>query len=379
MYSLWFTGRNARIFSLLVVCAMTFGCATSSQTEKIVVENQNNISELSTRYMHLEKKVVEIDQEVQQANSRVYEVRNKSGRKTGMTAHPIAPKAPAPSASPTTAQVSTNTMPPVVYASPMTDKKNAGQAQASQPSAPVVTPQAAPVSSAPQVAPQVVAQTPQTSPGRAPLGTLDPNSKLILPENHNASHVPSLPPESTLYPPSATHNQAALPPTGMAPQQGGAPSIMQPVTPQVATAPAVQTPQSSPPPVQRVNPAPAVQGEKGAYKQALDLVLKGQAAQGRDTFNAFLQQYPQSSLTPNAYYWIGESYYSQGNFPDALLAFKQVTTNYPKHHKTSDALLKAGMTYEKLGDGDNAQLQYQALLADFPNSNAAKIARNKRR
>lgn len=90
-----------------------------------------------------------------------------------------------------------------------------------------------------------------------------------------------------------------------------------------------------------------------------------------------MQQYPQGRYTANAEYWIGECLYAQGNYKEALAQFQTVNTNYPRHHKNADALLKAGMSLSRLGDKPGAAQKYRTLLADFPNSEAARMARSR--
>ena len=92
---------------------------------------------------------------------------------------------------------------------------------------------------------------------------------------------------------------------------------------------------------------------------------------------AFLENYPSSAYAPNALYWIGESHYSQAQWDQAILSFKDVVARFPKHAKAADALLKLGMCYEKLKDKDNARFHYEALLEDFPASRAAGLAKPK--
>ncbi len=344
---------------MLLLCPLSMSCAKSQQTEKQLLESQNNLTEMEHRLANLEQRLETIDNTVQEGSSRVYDVRNKAGRPTGWTAHPK--NEPKPS-----------TMPPVAHVSPITDAKKAPVPPVPAPVTPVAQ---APITPAP-VTPVAPASATQAQPvARAPLGALDPSSRLggveVKQNEPNPSPALSLPPESPMYPPAE-----GVPSTPIVPPVN--------TNAQVATLPpnhvqqAVVQPIPAAPPVAQAKPVKAVSGEQGAYKTALDLVLAGNFAQGREKFNAFLQQYPNGRLAPNAYYWIGESFYAQKNYPEALLSFKQVTSSYPKHHKTPDALLKAGMTYEMLGDKDNARLQYQALLADFPSSSAAKIARNKK-
>ncbi|MDO9080751.1 MAG: tetratricopeptide repeat protein, partial [Desulfuromonadales bacterium] len=79
------------------------------------------------------------------------------------------------------------------------------------------------------------------------------------------------------------------------------------------------------------------------YEQGRDLILnKGDVSKGRVNLEEFIKARPQSELVPNAYYWIGESYYSEKNFENAIVQFQDVIEKYPTHSKASAALYKQG-------------------------------------
>lgn len=114
---------------------------------------------------------------------------------------------------------------------------------------------------------------------------------------------------------------------------------------------------------------------KQLYDNAYNLYQRKQYAQSEMAFDAFLEQYPQDVLAPNALYWKGETLYARALYPQAIFAFKEVQTRYPKHPKTADSLLKTAMSYARLGDNENASLHYLVLLEDWPQSGAAQKAR----
>jgi tol-pal system protein YbgF len=125
----------------------------------------------------------------------------------------------------------------------------------------------------------------------------------------------------------------------------------------------------------RQSSSPASGGSAQAlYEQGLNLVRSGRAEQGRATLERFLKEYPANRLAPNAIYWIGESWYGQKNYPQAILSFKDVVTKYPKHSKAQAALLKIGMSYRNVGDKDNAVFYLRTLVDDHPGSEPAKMA-----
>ncbi len=114
------------------------------------------------------------------------------------------------------------------------------------------------------------------------------------------------------------------------------------------------------------------------YNQGMGLIRTERpenAAQGRAMLTTFLSSDPNSTLVPNALYWIGESWFVEKSYPQAILALKDVTRRFPKHHKAAAALLKIGMAYERMGEKDNAALYLRALLQDYPKSEPAPAAR----
>lgn len=167
---------------------------------------------------------------------------------------------------------------------------------------------------------------------------------------------------------------APLPSAPVAP----APIVSAPHSPPPAAAahaPAEPTVHSTAPHASAKIAAPAAATGNGLYNQGMTLVRAEKGEEGRALLNTFLETDPQSALVPNAVYWIGESFYLDKNYPQAILTFKDVTRRFPKHHKAAAALLKIAMSYQMLGEKDNATLYLRALLKDHPKSEPAPAAR----
>ena len=108
--------------------------------------------------------------------------------------------------------------------------------------------------------------------------------------------------------------------------------------------------------------------EKQLYDSALNKCLKGNYAESRTLFNQFLNKYSTSSLSDNAYYWIGESYYAEKNYKEALNYFNRVLTNKSFNQKDDDAQLKIGICYYRLGDYKTAKMEFQKVISNYPKS-----------
>ena len=127
-------------------------------------------------------------------------------------------------------------------------------------------------------------------------------------------------------------------------------------------------------PQQTTAPAP-VKGEKGAYDAAYSAFENKRYNEAWNAFDTYLETYPNGRYAPNALYWKGEVRYSLGDYPGAIILFKDVIARYPRHAKSPDALLKIVMCYNRLQDRDNASMHLRILNEDYPTSEAARRAK----
>ncbi|MBS0582639.1 MAG: tol-pal system protein YbgF [Proteobacteria bacterium] len=139
-----------------------------------------------------------------------------------------------------------------------------------------------------------------------------------------------------------------------------------------APPPAAAPPAPSAPPA---NPA----DEKAAYDQAFAALKDGRYAESAKMFQGFLAQYPNGDLAPNAYYWLGESYYVTQNYPISLDAFNKLLAQYPNSQKASAALLKVGYCQYELKQWDQAETTLNQVVAKYPGTQEANLAQGRLR
>jgi len=120
-----------------------------------------------------------------------------------------------------------------------------------------------------------------------------------------------------------------------------------------------------------------VSGPDEAYKKAYDLYSKGDVEGARKEFKRFLEVYPKSKYAENAHYWLGECYFAQKKYEEAILEFDEVIKNYPKGNKVPDALYRQGIAFLELKDSTNAKLILREVIRRFPQSDQANRARKK--
>ena len=162
-----------------------------------------------------------------------------------------------------------------------------------------------------------------------------------------------------------------------------APAPVAPPPAPVAKPPAPVT-RVVPPPVQ---PPPAPRAERPrevparterpeqAYAAALATFRAREHGQAVLDFLDFIAKYPRHHLEANAQYWIGEAYYVQRDYRQALAEFQKVPEIAPGSAKAADALLKIGLCQRNLRDEARARQTWQRVVQDFPQSEAAIKAR----
>ena len=111
---------------------------------------------------------------------------------------------------------------------------------------------------------------------------------------------------------------------------------------------------------------------EGIYEGGLAAFKAGEMQKARDHFDRVIEQHPTHALVPNCHYWIGETYYSEKNYEQAILAFQEVIKNFPKSDKAPAALLKQGLSFKNIGDKKSARYVLNKLKDDYPQSEDAK-------
>lgn len=97
----------------------------------------------------------------------------------------------------------------------------------------------------------------------------------------------------------------------------------------------------------------------------------------RDGFNRLLSEYPKANQADNAKFWIGEIYFRQNDFENAILAYQEVIERYPNGNKVPSSLLKQGMAFVRIANPAAARDAFEDLIRRFPNSSEASIAQKK--
>jgi tol-pal system protein YbgF len=119
-------------------------------------------------------------------------------------------------------------------------------------------------------------------------------------------------------------------------------------------------------------PAPA---PRELYSQAYADYARGNYDLAIQGFSEYIRNYPATDFTDNAQYWIGECLYGKKLYNEAVEAWNVLFRDYPSSDKLPDGRVKKGMALERLGRRSQALVEYRYVVDRFPNSQAARIAR----
>lgn len=111
------------------------------------------------------------------------------------------------------------------------------------------------------------------------------------------------------------------------------------------------------------------------YENALNQFKAAKYTTAITAFNNFIKNYSQSSLVANAYYWLGNAYYAQGNCKSAISTQRVITQKFASHSKAADAWLAIAACQQELGDDVSAKKSYQTIISKYSKSSAAEKAK----
>ncbi len=117
--------------------------------------------------------------------------------------------------------------------------------------------------------------------------------------------------------------------------------------------------------------------EKETYKAAFNKIKVSPSAATR-AFKEYIKMQPNSPLSANSQYWIGEIMYSHNNYKGAVQEFIKVLQSYKFSEKAPDAAIKLGYSFYALKKWDLARRTFEDVLRFFPeNKNVVNLAKKR--
>ena len=117
--------------------------------------------------------------------------------------------------------------------------------------------------------------------------------------------------------------------------------------------------------------------EAREYESALNLFKANKTKEAAQAFDSFTKTHAESSLTPSAYYWLGNAHYTLHDCKKSIDANRVVVSKWPQNAKSPDALLNIATCHQELGDAKGSKATFESVLSKYPESSAAVTAKQR--
>ncbi len=163
--------------------------------------------------------------------------------------------------------------------------------------------------------------------------------------------------------------------------QAQATRLPEPVRENAPQPPSSEKPQE-PPRARQDSPPQTTEEYQKEYDEAIRLYNLKQLNQAKDKLIEFIKKYPKTTLTDNAYLWLGVVYRDLGEMNKAEAVWLTLIERCQKKemvdcNKAPSALLQLARLYEQRGDSQKAKEYYEAIIRDYPLSEEATTAKTK--
>jgi tol-pal system protein YbgF len=138
--------------------------------------------------------------------------------------------------------------------------------------------------------------------------------------------------------------------------------------------------ETAPPPMPgdsaRPDPSGASASADQMYEASLAQLRRGSLSTARLGLREMIRLHPTSERTPDALYFIGQSFASEN--PDSAAAYYgQVVERYASSPRAASALYNLGLLAERRKDSAGARAAYQRVAEKYPQSDEAALARDR--
>ena len=115
------------------------------------------------------------------------------------------------------------------------------------------------------------------------------------------------------------------------------------------------------------------------YNNALRDYNAGKNDLATQEFSDYIRFYPSTDLAGNAYFYLAEINFKQGNYQAAVKNYEQVLQNFPTGNKAPSSDLKKGLSLIELGQKDDGVAELRHVIQRYPRTNEALQARERLR
>jgi tol-pal system protein YbgF len=113
------------------------------------------------------------------------------------------------------------------------------------------------------------------------------------------------------------------------------------------------------------------------YKSGMTDYSGGRYELAIQEFQEYLQDYGDTDLASNAQFYVGDSYYIQKKYSEAVEQFNKCLERYPNGSKLAVAQLHKAYALVALGQTQAGERELRSLIKRFPSSHEAELARQR--
>jgi tol-pal system protein YbgF len=113
------------------------------------------------------------------------------------------------------------------------------------------------------------------------------------------------------------------------------------------------------------------------YQNGLRDFTSGKYDLARQEFSDYIKNFPSNDLASNSQFYLGEIYYAQNDFTNAIMAYDNVLMNYPRSFKLASSMYKKGTAELELGLKASGVRDLREVERRFPGSDESKRANAK--
>ena len=115
------------------------------------------------------------------------------------------------------------------------------------------------------------------------------------------------------------------------------------------------------------------------YNNALRDYNAGKNDLASQEFSDYIKFYPATDLAGNAFFYLAEINFRQGNYQGAVKNYDQVLQNFPTGNKAPSSDLKKALALIELGQKDDGIAELRHVIQRYPRTNEALQARERLR